>query len=344
MFIVYLYDQNKNILAQIDDLISVDDIHIKLNGISSTKVRLYHTSDYCKRELLREMRRITVKKVVDNKEKVVIDGVIRWLEADLNGVEIIINDLVYLLDRRIIFASKNYNNKSIQEIFEELLNTTNARYDTGISCKCSEDKINLEIKQGETILSVLRKVVKLGYNFKIENWVLKIAKIVWKDRTTGNEYMEYRYDILTPEERNINWIKIRQDSTNIINWVWITWSSIQYYKDDESIAKFWLNEKAFGKSNNNWQNILNEHKNSNIELTVDTETDDFREVEIWDEIKVYVNMGNDLLYTNTTMKVESKTWDGEIDMKIWLANKSIKTMDVIEKINNLQERVSLIEL
>lgn len=120
MFIVYIYNQSNQVVAQLEDILDLD-VQLKLNDISTASFAIYHTSEYCKRQFVKQYRRVKITVNEDGAEKTLFDGVIRGLEADLTKTSIKCESFEHLFDRRLLTTSYTLNNQTVDAILTTLL-------------------------------------------------------------------------------------------------------------------------------------------------------------------------------------------------------------------------------
>lgn len=120
-----------------------------------------------------------------------------------------------------------------------------------------------------------------GYEFVVRDMVLYFKSTIGIDRTTGPDFVEYRYDITEPEERSIDSIKMTNDGKDLANGVFGKVGNLNaYVTDTASITEFGLVQASFtsgGDQNATAQSYLNDHKDTLAEFDVDTTNKDFFE-------------------------------------------------------------------
>lgn len=350
MYIAYLYDVNWDLIAQIENILDLD-VSKQLNDVSKASFGLYHNDPYCKREYLKEYRRVRITMIVDNIEKEIFDWVIRWFEADLEKTSIKLESFEHYFSRRILHQDYIFTDQSVDTILQTILDDINTRYQTNITLDCGISTLtSKEYKKAETFLKVLQDLADNGFEFIFDDMVLKFKTTVWVDRSTGENFVEYRFDVNEPDDRSINSIKMTVDGKELANGV-IWKAGSDYTEDDDatSITEFGLIEWSFTTS---WDDAtttasyLDDHKDSLSEYKVETTTNDFFEANLWDLVKVYIYVWNDVLFYDWSMKVVQKdftAWDLP-KIEYTLGKTKIKSKDFIDEILEIQERVKTLEL
>lgn len=135
MYIAYIYDLSNNLVAQIDSILDLE-ITQKINDISTASFGLYHTNEYCKRQYLKEYRRVRINKIVENGEKNMFDGVIRGFSASLTTTSVKLESFDFYFDKRQLHSDYTFVDQSIDAILVEILGDINTRYDTNITLDC----------------------------------------------------------------------------------------------------------------------------------------------------------------------------------------------------------------
>lgn len=350
MFIAYIYDINNEVIAQVEEVLDVD-IQKKLNDVWTASFSLYHTNEYCKRQYLKEYRRVVINKKEWNTEKSMFDGVIRWFEADLEKTSIKLETFEHYFERRILHDNFTFSSQTIDNILTTLLNDINIRYNTRISLDCWISQItNKEYKKWETFLKVLQDLSDLWYEFVIENMILKFKNTIWENKTTWENFIEYKYDINEPDDRSIDGVKVLIDGKELANWViWKSWSDYTTLSDATSIWEFGLIETSFTTSwddANSTQSFLDDHKESLTEYQVDARSDDFFETSLWDMVKVFVFVWNDIMFLDWEMKVIWKQYTGGDlpQIKVFLWNTKIKSKTIIDQMVEMQKQIKTLLL
>lgn len=219
MFIVYLYDLSGNVIAQIDEVLDLD-ITRKINDVSTASFGLFHTNPYCSRSYIKEYRRVKITMVAENTEKTMFDGVIRGLDADLSKTTLRCESFEHYLERRLLGGDYSFTGQTIQNIIQGLLNNLNSAYNSGITLDCSiTTTTTKEYKRGESFLKVLKDLAGNGYEFIVQDKVLIFRETIGVDRSVGDGFVQYRYDVNEPDDRSINTVKMTNDGKELANGV-----------------------------------------------------------------------------------------------------------------------------
>lgn len=350
MYIVYIYDQSNTVIAQVDEVLDVE-ITNKINDVSTASFWLNHTNEYCTRAYIKEYRRIKINYLADNEEKTMFDGVIRWFEADLTKASIKCESFEHLLDRRVLHSNYTYTGATIDAILTAMLWDINTRYQTNITLDCWVLTTTTKTyNKWETFLKVLKDLADLWFEFYIDNMVLKFKTTIWSDKTTWAGIVEYRYDINEPDDRSIDSVKMLTDWKELATGViWKSWSNFTELDDPTAKTEFWLIETSFA---NSWdqatetQTYLDDHKQSISEFDIGVISQDYFEANLWDIVKVYLFIGNDILFYDWSMKVVQKTyksWD-LADIKYTLSKGTMASKNILDKISEIQDKVQSLEL
>lgn len=349
-YIAYIYDKDNNVIAQIEEILDIE-ITKKLNDVSTASFGLYQSDPYCTRNYLKEYRRCKINLQTWNIEQTMFDWIIRWFDADLEKTSIKLESFEHLFDRRLLQNNYNYTGATIDAILTTILNDINTTYNTNITLDCWIITTTSKIyNKGETFLKVLKDLAGLWYEFIVDNMVLKFKQTIWIDRTTWSEFVEYRFDVTKPDDRSIDSVKMTVDGKELANGViGKSWSNYTNLTDATSISDFWLIESSFTNSwddANATQSYLEDHKESLSEFEISAETNDFFEANLWDMVKIFIFVGNDIMFFDWAMKVIQKRYIGwdlpKIQYTIWKTK--IQSKDFIDEIADLKNRVKTIEL
>lgn len=302
MFILYLYE-NQECIAQIEDIFELN-CDLKLNGASQVKLTLDAESPYIKKDLLRMWRPLRITELIDGIEYEVLSWVIRGVEANFTEVEIIAESWWVLLEKRLTTRTKKRSNTPLETVVQELFADQNQKAPLPFSVECEAGStVSLEVGDKAVFSSVLNSLVREWVDILLIGDTLKIGKNIWRNRTEWSLYKDFRYDTTDPEGNTIDKAKLIVDAKNITNSVWT-------HKADESIALFGLLEE--NKSNEDELTYLNEHKNQISEFTISVADTFFYDVELGDQVKVFINGYNELMQYDWAMKIVGKkyrSWD-----------------------------------
>ena len=109
-------------------------------------------------------------------------------------------------------------------------------------------------------------------------------------------------------------------------------------KDNESISEFGILEENFNK----WslQEIFNENKKSLKEFNIEPISTDYFLCNIWDIVKVRIETWSDMLYFDWNLKVVEKSfrWWELNDVKFKLNSSKMRTKDIFETISDLKSK------
>ena len=351
MFIAYIYNQDNDVVAQVEELLDIE-IQQKLNDISTASFALYQTNEYCKREFLREYRRVKINQQSWNTELTMFDGVIRWFDAWLDKTTIKLESFEHLLSRRLLHQDFTFTTQTFDYILQTILDHINWIYQTNITLDCwIITTTSKTYKKGETVLKVLQDLAWNGFEFIIDDLVLKFKETIWIDRTAvWDDFVEYRFDINEPDDRSIDQVKMTVDWKELASWViWKSWSNYSILSDATSITNFWLVETSFTNSwdeANATQSYLDDHKESLSEFDVWAVANNFFEANLWDLVSVYIYVWNDIMFFDWSMKVVQKRYNGwdlpKIDFTLWKTK--VQSKDIIEQIVDVQARLKTLEL
>lgn len=342
MFVIYINDHYWNSLSQIFEVNNLES-RLKLNDISSASFEvsnLHKENNYLN---FKEFNEVNIYKVEDNKEKIIFEWVIRSVEADLYKTKVTLNDKLYLLKNKILYIDKTYNNVSIKSVLQDILDSINSRNNTRITLESDIlNQVTKNYKKWQTFFDILTDLSLDWYEFEIKNNVLRFLNSIWKNKSSGSEFVEFSYDIMFPWSRTIDTAKLEYDSDNIA-WAIISknnWEAL----DNISINDFWRQEKYFISWDKN--TLLSERKESIRELEITPLTYDFFVANLWDIVKVSINAWNDIMQFDTTLKViekDFKSWELN-KVKIKLSKWKIKTLNLLETIQDLKNRTKNLEI
>ena len=342
MFVIYIKDKDWNNLTQIFEARKIE-VKLKLNDISSASFELSNLDKNNKYEYLKEFNLVYIYKLEDNEEKLILEWTIRSVEADLNKSKILVNDKLFLLKNKILYSDTTYTDKTVDYILLDLLDNINSRYETNITLDCwITDTITKTYKTWKTILDILKDIALNWYEFEIKDNILTFKETIWEDKSVWENFVEFTYDINSLDSRTIDNAKSEYDSDNLANAIIVNWS--WNVINQTSIDNFWRTEKYFIS----WDKaeIISERKDSIKELELTPISNDLFQVNLWDVIKVYINAWNDIMFYDWNLKVIEKqfsSWDLD-RIKIRLSKWKVKTLNLIETIQDLKNRTKNLEI
>ncbi len=261
----------------------------------------------------------------------------------MNKTKIILNDKIFLLKNKILYTDKSYSNTQIKSILIDVLDVINSRYDTGILLSSNIlDQVTKTYKKWQTFFDILKDLALNWYEFEVKNNILYFLNSIWEDKTIWTDFVEFSYDIQFPWSRTIDTAKLEYDSENIANAVISkdTWN----IEDNNSINEFWRHEKYFISWDKN--TLLSDRKDSIRELEITPLSYDFFVANLWDIVKVFIDAWNDIMYFDSNLKViekEFRSWELN-KVKIKLSKWNIKTLNLIETIQDLKNRTKNLEI
>lgn len=341
MYVIYINDHLWNPITQIFELSSLE-IKMKLNDISTAVITLPTSSKNCKYEYFKEYNKIKISLVDKTSEKIMFEWVIRWVSSNLTETKITLNCENFLLKKKVLYVDKTYSNQSISSILSDIVAHINSRDSWFITLNSTiTDVVTKDYKKKKNFLDILKDLAWDVYEFSFKNNILTFSQTIGEDKSSGNGIVLFEFDINTPESRTIRSAEVDYDSDNIANAILSEdWEN----ESAESISNFWRIEEWFSS----WMSsdLLNERKNSIKELSIEPITDNFFICNLWDIVRIYIEIWSDIMSYNSSLKViekSFKTWNlNTINIKLntW----KVKSLSLLETIGDLKTRVSSLEL
>lgn len=342
MFITYINDPFWNKITQIFNISNLK-ITQKLNDISSASFELPTSDINSSYNNFKEFNKISIFKLENNEEKLLFSWVVRNVDPTLERVKIELNNDLFLLRKKKLYTDKNYINISIKNILTEILDEINTRKETWITLNCDVDElVSRTYKDWKKFLDILKDLSNNWYEFDLINNKLTFKQTIWIDKTSWSEFVEFLFDKDNMDSNTIISAKNWYNADNISNAV-----SVKDGWDSEnilSIDTFWRIEEHF----TSWDKdvILEERKDSIRELEITPSANNFFIANIWDLVKVYINSWSDLLYYDWNLKIIEKeftSWDLNL-VKIKLSTWKIKSLNILEKISEMDSKINNLEL
>lgn len=210
--------------------------------------------------------------------------------------------------------------------------------------------VSKDYDAGESAYSIIEDLSQSWFEFNSIWDTIYFEDQIWTDRTSWPEFLEYRYDINSPEERTINSVDMDSDSDNLANSVSTTDGiNLITSNDATSIAEFSLIEdfeSLSGDYTNATNEIVQRKKDTIKEFSVSVTTQDFFEASLWDTVKVYIFVGNDILFFDWPMRIVEKSYSGgdlgRISYK--LSSSNFSSWNFLDEITNINQRLKTLEL
>lgn len=346
--VVYTYDQNDNILAQ---FLKVTNFQCRqvINDIGSASFELDLSEEWVKYDNLKEYSRCKVSLQQSWTEKTIFEWVIRSTSATTKWVTVTLNDFLYLLKKKKLYADKNYTATSVATILSDILGEINGRYNTNISLSTTESAaLTKSYKAFISFFDVLQDLVQSGYEYQIIDRVLYFKQQIWTDKTAS---VEFEYNVLEARNINIADYSISRDSESLSNAVTATSTAGNSTQTDAtSISAYGRIEEIYPvdwDATNSATQILGERKTSVSEISVTPITKDYFIADIGDTVQIYIDGGNEMQFFSGNMRIveKSMTYSWAVQsITLNLSTTSISTMTLLDVIKDLRERVKKIEV
>lgn len=309
MYRLNIYNKNNELIATEDTIewnINMQNISQKLSQISTAKISIFHKSPICKRNIFKKWHIFKIFKLKEDKEILYFTWILRGIEVKMQYVDIILNDKLYLLERRVLRENKNFTNQSISYILWVIFDYINGIFNTWIRLKCSINDyiVDKEYKKNTNILSILQDLAKEGFEFFLKWNILHFEKNVWIDKS---ENFIYTYNYLNPYGQNIDSIEYKEDVNNFANV--ILSDDWWFAENDVSVYDFWMYEKTINK----WyaKKVIENYNIISWDYNLQIKNTDFLEIDIWDFVYIDLETWSDFLYFKWKMKIIEK------DLQIW---------------------------
>jgi len=324
-YIAYIYDKQGKNIAQIFDIFNIN-LQEKLNDISTLNFSLYHDNRYSKRKILSEYNRVKINILYSGWkwEKTLIEGYISNITSDLYKNTISVKDYLWLFEKAILFEKKNSYFQP-RWFVHSLVGKINQNHNLDLQLVENELWTDASVvryfSQWTSYLDIIRWLMNDSFEIKIKWKKIYIKKKVWEDKSSWPNFVEYRYNINEYWDRNIKSISVARNADFIVNDAKFTSSEWTCERSNqESIEKYGrLQERV----NMSWEDrdapndYIKKHSISSREFNIVPVSDDYFEAEIWDTIKVYVDVWNDLMFINEGFRVVEKNFKSRTG-KIWI--------------------------
>lgn len=343
--IIYLYDSQWNQLTQIYDANDFECTK-KLSAYDTASFVIPATHPDSTSATLQAFNEVKVTEMIDGAEQTYIHWVISWVEADLDRTRVFIRSFEWLFEKKVNDEDKSYSSQTIDAIVQDLLDDLNTRYDTGITLDCwVTDTVDLDLSKGVTFSSALQEVVKLWYEYKVIDKVLCVKEIVWEDKTSGANYIELKWDIDEPNDRNLKWARVLTDWDQIVNAPYEAVSGFTtdatsistYGRIERTVVADWSASVAKADALEKWKDLIKQ-------IEVDPSIDDFFFANIWDLVQVMLDAGNDIMQFDGSAKILQIQIDTRGVVRVTVSSNSVRTPTLAEVIREHSKRLDKLEL
>lgn len=337
MFEIQILDKNLNIIDTESNPKNfiVSSLNQKVNAISEARVSIYYESSLSTRNTIKKWRKINI--FLD--WKLIFAWIIKWFNAWIEKIDLILNDYFYLLSRRLLRIDKTYTSISIKDTLTDLLTYINWIDDTKIILNCDVlDLITQTFTRWTSFYQILQNLAKSWFSYKLENNILYFSNTLWIDRSADIYYI---YNKNEPYWQNIDKIELLEDIKDFSNWIIDkSWD----YSDTNSINDIWLYES---KENDDIDKItyINEHLII-WDYKIVPNVNNYFEANLWDKIWIDIISNNDILYYSWNMEIVEKkftNWDMQ-KINFTLAISGIKIKDFLDDYLELKNRISKLEI
>ena len=351
--VIYIYSRNGlSPILQVFDAMNLS-MSAKINEVwtASFDIPLYQPNGNIHDALLdtaylEKMNRVKISLISENIETIQFEGYISGITESATSTHVIVSDYIGVLESRIILSDMNFNSVSVSDVLTSIFSTINGTDNTGIiPSSNTADIISKSYSAGETMLSIMQDLVQWGYSFMMDNSILKFWVNIGKDRTSGPEFVEFRYDFRESRSRTIADFSIESNVQNIINSVSATNGTIVTSSDSPSIAAYGRRESmisANGDLTAETAKYLAEHKEDTKEISVTPISYDFSLVNPGDIVKVSIDRGDARGKFEGNMTVTGKEYITQWDLpavSFTLSSSKIRTPNILEKLKKMSDDI-----
>lgn len=338
--VVYIYDHQWNIRTQIFDVTNFECTQ-NINAYDTASFQIQYNHDENTEINLKAYNEVKIVEVTDSGELVYIHWVIDSVEAWLVNTVVYVRSFEWLFEHKIIDTDKNYSAQTLDAVMTDLLANVNGRYDTGLTLDCGvADTIDLTVKKWSTLASVLKEIVGLWYQYRVLEKVVIVKEIVWSDKTAWVNFVELRWDINDPQDRNVSDAQIKLDWWQMINAPFHTTGG--FSTDATSIWNFGRIEQVVSSDGTPAQALadaLEKHKDLIKVIDVTPSVDDFFFADIWDKVKLYIDAGNDIMQFDWSVNVIQKLIDTRWVVRIQVSSTTVKALTFLETVKENQKEI-----
>lgn len=336
MYNLYFLDKDSKIENQILNIYWIS-YEKKLNTPANLTFEIDINDKRLDNKMLRELKRVNIYKVDKTWENLLIDWFIMKINSNKYRHKIFIWDFWKMLEHRIITNDISFSSREINLALKDIFWYINSNFDSKIVVDCKEnERITKDFSAGTNVLSIIKSIADVYYDFYFDRNILRFWKEIWKDLSENWEKINFIYDEKEKWITNIDDIEINRDIKNFSNAVLETKNNLIYRKNQESIDELWvISEKSITSDG---QKVLWELSFWSIEYDIKPIEDDFFSKNVWDKVLVYVDIWNEINTFRGELKIVSKTLKTGIkdDIKIKLSSWRTKGFSLEDYLKNLE--------
>lgn len=343
MYLAYLLDESNAVLGQVFDL---NEVYVKqkVNDIWVAEFTLFKDNRECQKEHFTHFRKVILKKLIWNEEKLIFTGYVTSLNANLESVRITLSSEEILLKKRIN-KIKYDSLQPINTALQNMLNNINSR--TWESFTLDSDitsEAQMNFKAGHDMFYILKTLAEGKYRFALKGDTLTFKTLVWEDRSSWNNYFEYSYDVNEPSNRNIKHLEIEDKFDSIANSLYMYSGWWHFHKD--VAAPLILEESVWVKALDAalLDGLFDIFSKSESKYKILPMTDDFWEVSLWDYIKCRVISNNDFLRIDEKLEVSEKIIESDWRMYFKLSKPLNNPLSTGNRLDKLEKEIKSLEM
>ena len=287
-----------------------------------------------------EYKKVTLYEVGSNVDTLLWTGYVSNPSNDFERMFVICSDEKRYMQKKVIYEDKNWSSISIDTILSTLVTEANTRsgglhgdltYETSLT-----DVITKDFKKGTTYFDILQQLAEtLGAEWRVEENKIIFETIIGEDKTSGANFVELISNRTSPVESNIAGYKSQRNG-NFISTAVIGKDGSGYSEQDDNTATFGYVESSQSFSDGDLiaqtTEYLNERKVSQaeIELIINPNTLDYRDVSIGDRVHIRINHNNPFIDLNNDVIVlekivEIKERQAIASLKVGVSKKRVLT-------------------
>lgn len=264
-----------------------------------------------------QFKKVALYAVEDGADELLWSGYIENLDIDFDVVKVTCYDEKKFMDKKILFSNKTWVDP-IGDILAELVNESNTR-DSGSRGNLSYntdlgDTVTKDYAKGTKYSSIIGEVADLlNAEWDVVLNEIRVTTSIGTDKTSGPGFLELVSNINSPSENNIISYRQIRSGRDIVTSV-IGKDSAAETTATANTAEFGHVEavQTFSGSSSLADQTAASIAESSVsqgytEITVDSQSIDFREIEVGDTLAVRVERNNELLDIDDTVKILGKS-------------------------------------
>lgn len=343
MKICYVYDIAGNPITQLFDIVKFECTK-NINNYDTGSFEI--SMEYWNKTIFHLLNRVVVSEVTPDGEITYIDWLVTGRKPQVWKMTVYLKSAERLLEKTNCDDNKNYNG-TVTSIIDDVVAEYNARSWRTLTADCGVATVRAgKFTSWSKLKDILNKIAESWYEYKITNNVLVFKESIGVDYSVWSEFIPqvlFKLDIRDFDDRNIEDMTLIIDADKVVNAPFE--KSAGFVTDAGSIAEYGRLESNITGSGDiatTLAKIIEEQAVEVIQSDIKVPIEEFTQFEVGDKVAVYVYLWEDQDNFEWSTKVVKKTYSDNW-IEVWLSQNAVRSKNIIEKIEEYENRIAQIE-